>query len=135
MKFPSSQTARQSRGNVQMSCRRSCIALLQSSKNTRPQPQLPTSLATTTKTYRAVRSINHFLLQYQTEGNQGGVLYIFLNTHFQKTPERTFRKVTEPKRNNRPQKTLQKCHFLKLNQCIGCEVMFGGCFIAERTRA
>ena len=49
VKFPSSQTARQSRGNVQMSCRRSCIALLQSSKNTRPQPQLPTSLATTTK--------------------------------------------------------------------------------------
>ena len=97
VKFPSSQTARQSRGNVQMSCRRSCIALLQSSKNTRPQPQLPTSLATTTKTYRAVRAINHFLLLYPTEGNQGGVLYIFLNTHFQKTPERTFEKLQNQK--------------------------------------
>ena len=49
MKFPSSQTARRSRGNVQFSCRRSCISHLQSSKNTRHQPQLPASLATTTK--------------------------------------------------------------------------------------
>ena len=81
-------------------------------------------------TYLACRVINNFLLLSPFDGNRRGVQCMYLNTHIQKNFSKSYRT-----KKNRPQKTLQKFHYLTLNQCIGFEVMFRCCFIAESTKA
>ena len=48
--------------------------------------------------YFAEKNLPVFFITKKMKKKNPGVLCIFLNTHVQETPERTFRKVTEQKK-------------------------------------